>query len=94
MFLGDGMKRFVFTLLALVLLSLPAMANTDYNVCFSYLDADGDGSMTKSEFASTFSDGDMTVFEAADGDNDGMVSHEEWEEYKASQGFEEGEHHG
>ena len=45
--------------------------------------------MTKSEFKEAFPDGDMAVYKAADGNKDGVVGHEEWEDYKASQGWEE-----
>jgi len=88
------MKKVIFALMALAILSLPAMAGTDYNVCFSSLDADGDGSMSKTEFSDGFSDSDMSVFNTADSDTDGTVSHDEWEEYKATQGFEEDDLHG
>lgn len=84
------MQKIVFTLIILATLCLPAMADTNYNVCFSTLDADGDGNMSKGEFMVAFSDGDMGVFDMTDTDKDGMISHEEWEEYKAAQGFEEG----
>ena len=88
------MKKIALVLLMLGLLTLPALADTDYNVCFSKLDSDYDGEMTMAEFKDAFPGGDAAVFTLADGDKNGTVSHEEWEEYKASQGFEEGEHHG
>ena len=83
------MKRIIFTLLTLVLLCQPALAETDYNICFTKVDSDYNDEMTRSEFSDAFPDGDMAVFETADGDKNGTVSHEEWEDYKASQGFEE-----
>lgn len=87
------MKKTALTILMLITLALPVLAGTDYNVCFSKIDADYDGEMTKTEFNNAFPDGDQTVFSAADADGNGTVSHEEWEDYKADQGFEEGEHH-
>lgn len=88
------MKKSLIALLMVVAMSVPAFAGTDYNVCFSTLDADGDGAMSKSEFSSAFDKADEAVFTKADADKDGSVSHDEWEDFKASQGFEEGEHHG
>lgn len=88
------MKKTVLIMLMLLFLGLPVMAGTDYNVCFTKLDSDYDGEMTRAEFDSAFTGADATVFETADGDKNGTVSHDEWEEYKASQGFEEGEEHG
>lgn len=88
------MKRTALVLLMLALLGLPAIAGTDYNLCFSKIDMDYDGEMTKAEFSDAFPEGSDSVFLAADTDKNGTVSHEEWEEYKESQGFEEGEHGG
>lgn len=88
------MKTTILALMICALVHLPALAGTNYNVCFSTLDADGDGSMAKSEFMIAFPHGDMAQFEAADSDRDGQVSHEEWEAFKADKGFEEGDHHG
>lgn len=84
------MKKLLLALALACFLCQPAAARTNYNVCFNSLDADTDGSMSKGEFLVAFSDGDTAVFDQADRDRDGVVSHEEWEEYKASQGFEEG----
>ena len=50
--------------------------------------------MTKAEFNDGFTDGDAAVFEAADADKNGTVGHDEWEDWKASQGYVEGEEHG
>ncbi|BCS89322.1 hypothetical protein [Pseudodesulfovibrio sediminis] len=83
------MKKLFFAMAFVSLMCLPAQANTNYNVCFSSLDADMDGSLSKSEFIVAFSDGDMAVFTAADTDEDNVVTHEEWEAYKQSQGWEE-----
>jgi len=83
------MKKTVITLMMLALLSLPAIAGTDYNVCFVKVDSDYDEEMTKAEFDETFPGGDAAVFETADADKNGTVGHDEWEEYKANQGFEE-----
>lgn len=88
------MKKLILALSLVMLMGLPAMGAPDYNVCFSKLDADYDGLLTKEEFQAAFSGGDMTVFETADADKDGAVSHEEWEEYKASQGWEDDDAHG
>lgn len=84
------MKKLCMGMVLACLLWLPAAAQTNYNVCFNSLDVDVNGSMSKGEFLIAFSDGDPSVFEQADRDGDGLVSHEEWEEYKESQGFEEG----
>ncbi len=82
-------KKMFFAIAVVLLLCQPVMADTNYNVCFNSLDADMDGSMSKSEFMVAFSDGDMAVYEVADADKDCVVGHEEWEAYKESQGFEE-----
>lgn len=83
------MKK-VFLAMAMVLMMCqPVVAETNYNVCFNSLDADYDGEMSKGEFMVAFPSGDLKVFEAADGDKSGTVSHEEWETYKESVGLEE-----
>ncbi len=86
------MKRIIAIALLIAAFSLPAMAGTDYNICFMKIDSDYDGEITKSEFASAFPTGDTTIFNAADADKNGTISHDEWEDYKSSQGFEEGDH--
>ena len=83
------MKILLLAMTLVFLTSQPAMAGTNYNVCFNSLDADLDGVMSKSEFMIAFSSGDVAVFETADLDKDGGVNHTEWEMYKESQGFEE-----
>ncbi len=88
------MKKVALIVLLISLLTLPAMAGTDYNICFSRIDSDYDGEVTKAEFESAFPGGDTAVFAAADTDGSGAVNHDEWEAYKSSQGFEEGENHG
>ncbi|WP_319582386.1 EF-hand domain-containing protein [uncultured Pseudodesulfovibrio sp.] len=82
------MKKLLFALAFALLFCQPVAAKTNYNVCFNSLDADVDGRMSKGEFLVAFSDGDTSVFDQADTDKDGLVSHEEWEAYKTSQGFE------
>jgi len=84
------MKHLLMTICLMAALAMPAMADTNYDVCFSSLDIDGNGSISKSEFLIAFSDGDMGLFDEADGNEDGDVTHEEWEEFKAGKGFEEG----
>jgi|Deesub1362B_J571_1020462.scaffolds.fasta_scaffold80817_1 hypothetical protein len=83
------MKNLTLALGLVMIMALPALGNPNYNVCFNSLDADYDGSMSKSEFKEAFPDGDMAVYKAADSNKDGVVDHEEWEDYKASQGWEE-----
>ncbi len=87
------MKKVLLIALMIASLCLPAMAGTDYDLCFSKIDSDYNDEMTKAEFASAFPAGDVSVFNDADGDKNGTVSHDEWEDYKASQGIEEGEGH-
>ncbi len=82
------MKKIVVALLLSLLLAFPAMAGTDHDICFSALDENMDGEMSSAEFNAVFP-GDEAVFKAADADGSGSVSHDEWEEYKESQGFEE-----
>lgn len=84
------MKQLLMTICLLAVMAMPALADTNYDVCFSSLDIDGDGSISKSEFLIAFSDGDMELFDEADVDEDGDVTHGEWEEFKAGKGFEEG----
>ncbi|MCJ2165395.1 MULTISPECIES: hypothetical protein [unclassified Pseudodesulfovibrio] len=84
------MKKLFFVLILVCFMCQPVAAQTNYNVCFFSLDADVDGCMSKSEFLVAFSDGDTSVFEQADADKNGDVTHEEWEAYKAGQGFDEG----
>lgn len=85
------MKRFVLIGAMLLAFTVPAMAGADYNVCFNSIDGDYDGELTTAEFDTAFPGGDAAVFQTADADKSGSVSHEEWEDYKQSQGFEEGE---
>lgn len=87
------MKKMLLIALMTTFLSLPAMAEIDYNLCFNSIDSDYDGEMSKAEFDAAFPGSEPAVFQAADSDKNGAVSHEEWEEYKASQGFEESEDH-
>jgi hypothetical protein len=82
------MKKLLFALAFALLFCQPVAAKTNYNVCFNSLDADVDGRMSKGEFLVAFSDGDTSVFDQADADKDGLVSHEEWESYKTGQGYE------
>ena len=82
------MKRFVIAMALVMALALPAMGDTNYNVCFATLDADGNGTMSKAEFIVAFPNGDIALFESIDTDKDGTVTHEEWEVFKAAQGFE------
>lgn len=83
------MKKMMIAMALIGALCLPAMAETNYNVCFNSLDADYDGGVSKSEFMVVFPNGDIAVFEEADADKDGSVSHEEWEAWKESRGIEE-----
>lgn len=87
------MSKMFGALLLTLCLALPAFAGVDYNLCFNAIESDYDGEMTTEEFSAAFPDGDMSVFKSADTDGNGTVSHEEWEDFKAGQGFEEGEHH-
>ncbi|MBG0791028.1 MAG: EF-hand domain-containing protein [Desulfovibrionaceae bacterium] len=83
------MKKLLFALALVLLMCRPAMAETNYNVCFNSLDVDLDGVMSKSEFMVAFSGGDVAEFESADTNKDGVVDHEEWEAYKEGRGYEE-----
>lgn len=83
------MKKLLFTLMVAALLCAPAWAGADYNRCFGTIDNDYDGEMTTTEFKTAFPDGKDAVFQQADGDKNGTVSHEEWEEFKSAQGFED-----
>ena len=82
------MKKLLLAMGIVLMLCRPAVAGTNYNVCFNSLDADLDGVMSKSEFMVAFSGGDVAVFDKADKDGNGNVNHEEWESFKKSQGFE------
>lgn len=82
------MKRYLFAMALVMALALPAFGETNYNVCFATLDADGDGVMSKTEFIVAFPNGDVAIFESIDEDKDGVITHEEWEIYKSAQGFE------
>ncbi|WFS62892.1 EF-hand domain-containing protein [Pseudodesulfovibrio thermohalotolerans] len=82
------MKKLFLALAFALLFCQPVAAKTNYNVCFQSLDVDVDGRMSKGEFLVAFSDGDTSVFDQADSDKNGSVSHEEWEAYKEGQGFE------
>ncbi|EGB15807.1 hypothetical protein DND132_2604 [Pseudodesulfovibrio mercurii] len=85
------MKKLFLALAFALLFCQPVAAKTNYNVCFHSLDADVDGRMSKGEFLVAFSDGDTSVFDQADANHDGSVTHEEWEAYKEAQGFEDHE---
>lgn len=87
------MKKLLFIILMTTFLAMPAMAEIEYNKCFNSIDTDYDGEMTKAEFETAFPGSASAVYQAADGDKNGTVSHEEWEDFKASQGLEEGEGH-
>ncbi len=52
------------------------------------MDGNGDEVVSAEEFRRTFPDGGA-VFKAAEKDGDGALSHDEWETYKESRGFED-----
>lgn len=83
------MKKLLFTLSFIALLCAPAWAGTDYNRCFGTIDSDYDGEMTTAEFKTAFPQGADAMFQQADADKNGTVSHEEWEDFKSSKGFED-----
>lgn len=80
----NAMKKILFVTALSLLAYLPAIAGTNYNVCFNSLDVDQNGVMSKSEFLVAFSSGDVAVFDTADTNKDGQVSRAEWEAYRKS----------
>ncbi|WP_319541147.1 hypothetical protein [uncultured Pseudodesulfovibrio sp.] len=82
------MKKIFLACVLVLIASQSVSANTNYNLCFNSLDADGNGVMTKGEFLVAFPNGDLTTFEEADMNADNTVDHEEWEAYKTKKGFE------
>lgn len=76
-------------LCSLLLLNSKAFAaDVSYNTCFMTLETDGDGVVSSSEFTSVFPKGSK-VFSEADTNADGELDHDEWEDWKVSQGFED-----
>lgn len=82
------MRRMLLTGLLVGLFCLPALAGTDYNVCFFSMDSDGDEAVSAEEFRRAFPSG-AAIFKAAETNGDGVLSHDEWETYKESRGFED-----
>ena len=82
------MKRLLLSGLMAVFFCAPALAGSEYNVCFFSMDRDGDGAVSAEEFRAAFPDGGE-VFGNADADGNTVLGHEEWEAYKESRGFED-----
>lgn len=81
------MKRLFITAL---LLSLASTASANmFDRCFYSMDADGDGSISAKELKNAYPKHEQEVMQKADSDNDGVLSHDEWENFKAGLGITE-----
>jgi hypothetical protein len=49
---------------------------------FSDMDTDGNGSLSFEEFKNLFPSTEQKAFDRLDGDKDGVLSHEEWHQFK------------
>jgi len=51
------------------------------------IDTDGDDQINWKEFKKHFSHAEEDVFKKIDINNDGLIDHDEWHEFKAAQGY-------
>ena len=59
----------------------------NYNGHFGDMDTDGDGQLNWKEFKQYFPHAEKDVFKKTDTNNDGLIDHDEWHEFKAAQDY-------
>jgi len=52
------------------------------------MDTDGDDELNWKEFKTYFPNAKEDVFRKIDANNDGLIDHDEWHKFKATQGYE------
>ena len=87
----------VFILIA-VLAASPAFSSShkkghSYAGHFGHIDTSGDDMVSWDEFKAHFSHAETKVFEEADGNDDELIDHDEWHEFKEKHGYGHGEGH-
>lgn len=70
----------------------PETDPVEYSVRFVDIDADGDGVATWQEFLAYFPQGEESVFRDADLNQNNMIEHREWHDFKQRQGYKHLEH--
>jgi len=58
-----------------------------FNAHFGDMDTDGNDQLNWQEFKQYFPHADKQTFKEIDVDNDGVIDHDEWHDYKVSQGY-------
>jgi hypothetical protein len=59
----------------------------DYRGHFDDMDIDGDDQVNWKEFKKSFSHAKKQIFKKVDGNNDGLIDHDEWHEFKEANGY-------
>ena len=59
----------------------------DYSGHFGDMDIDGDDQVNWKEFKKHFSHAEEDIFKKIDTNNDSLIDHDEWHEFKAAQGY-------
>jgi len=67
--------------------AVAALAGGDYNAHFGDMDANGDNSVVKEEFAAYFKDDSGEAFDIIDADKSGGIDHDEWHAFKEAHGY-------
>lgn len=85
------MKRIIISIIAAVLMAFVASygsagdhGHDENHICFTKVDSNNDDEVTPEELSRFYPD-DKTLFEKIDQDKDGLIYHEEYEEYWYSQ---------
>lgn len=89
------MKKIILLIsLSIILAALVAPAYSsdqkkpDYSGHFGDMDLDGDDQLNWKEFKQYFPHAEEDVFKKIDANNDALVDHDEWHEFKEAQGYE------
>ncbi len=61
--------------------------NHTYDGHLRDMDTDGDDELNWNEFKKHFSHAEEDVFKKIDANNDSLIDHDEWHEFKAAQGY-------
>ena len=89
------MKKILLLLSLIILLAAfitPAYSSDlkkkpDYSGHFGDMDLDGDDQINWKEFKQYFSHAEKQMFKKADGNNDKLIDHDEWHEFKDAYGY-------
>lgn len=89
------MKKFLFLIsMGILFAALVTPAYTSdhkdkqsYNGHLGDIDADDDDQLNWKEFKQYFPHAEKDVFKKIDANNDGLIDHDEWHEFKAAHGY-------